>query len=126
MRLRESILPVLEQEGCAISRHSRRFSEATFVHCPEPTDSVEEVGDEAVDPLAAKRLDRGRRDLLALSGSDRCPEGADLGQFPEVLGDGCKVEFIAGTTRAAQSQPIELQDALEVREQHLHLLPLIA
>lgn len=47
--------------------------------------------------------------ILALSGSDGCPESANLGQFPEVLADGCKVEQIEGTTGAAQSQSIELQ-----------------
>jgi hypothetical protein len=33
------------------------FRERTFAFRPKPTDSVEEVGDEAVDPLAPKRLD---------------------------------------------------------------------
>lgn len=36
-----------------------------------------------------------------------------------------EVEFVAGAVRASQSDPVELQEALEVRE-HLDLLPLTA
>jgi hypothetical protein len=89
-------------------------------------DCVEEVGLEASGQFAqgvAIEVDYG---LVVLSGRNRCPNAANLGQFPEVLGDGCEVELIAGTAGTAQSQSVELQDALEVRKQHLHLLPLIA
>jgi hypothetical protein len=42
------------------------------------------------------------------------------------LGGGGEVEFIAGATRPAQPQPVEPQNAFEVREQHLDLFALIA
>jgi hypothetical protein len=50
----------------------------------------------------------------------------ELGEFPEVLGRGCKVELITSAVRSSQSQPIELQDAFEVGEQHLNFFALTA
>jgi hypothetical protein len=42
----------------------------------------------------------------------------------EVLGHGgCKVELIADAVWSAQSQPIELQDAFQMREQHRSSYP---
>ena len=35
-------------------------------------------------------------------------------------------ELVEGAGQSAQSQPIETQDALEVREQHLDLLTLLS
>ena len=52
--------------------------------------------------------------------------GPQLGELPEVLGGGGEQELVAGAAGAAQPQPIELQDALEVGEQHLDLLALVA
>ena len=49
-----------------------------------------------------------------------------FGEFPEVLGGGGEVELVAGAARTTQSQPVELQDAFEVREQHLDLFALAA
>jgi hypothetical protein len=39
---------------------------------------------------------------------------------------GCcgEVELVSGAVRSAVAQPVEPQDALEMREQHLDLLPL--
>jgi hypothetical protein len=34
------------------------------------------------------------------------------------------VELVSGSVRASQAEPFELQDAFEVREEHLDLLPL--
>ena len=47
-----------------------------------------------------------------------------LGEFPQVLGCGGEVELISGALRTTKAQAVELQDAFEVRKQHLHLLPL--
>jgi hypothetical protein len=43
---------------------------------------------------------------------------------PQVLGDGGQNKLILGTSRATQSEPTELQDALQVCEPHLDLLAL--
>ena len=42
----------------------------------------------------------------------------------QVLGDGGENELILGASRASQSKPAELQNALQVREPHLDLLAL--
>ena len=47
-----------------------------------------------------------------------------LGEPAEVLGSGGEVELVSGTVRASEPEPVELQDALEMGEQHLDLLPL--
>jgi hypothetical protein len=44
-------------------------------------------------------------------------------QFPKVLGRGCEVELVLGAVRAAKTQAVEPQDALQVGEKHLDLLP---
>jgi hypothetical protein len=46
------------------------------------------------------------------------------GHLAEVLGGGSEVELVSGTAWPAQSQAVELKDALEVGEQHLDLLAL--
>lgn len=55
---------------------------------------------------------------------DRCRYRDQLRKFPEILGCGGEVEFVAGAVRAAQSQPIKPQDAFGVSEQHLDFLSL--
>lgn len=47
-----------------------------------------------------------------------------LGHLAEVLGGGSEEELVFGTVWTSQAQAIELQDAFEVREQHLDLLSL--
>jgi hypothetical protein len=42
------------------------------------------------------------------------------------LGGDYEMELIPGAAGAAKTQANELEDAFEVRKQHLHLLPLIA
>src|SRR5262249_33448220 len=50
----------------------------------------------------------------------------ELGELGQVLDSGGEVEFVASAARSAQPQSVELQDALEMREQHLDFLPLAA
>src|ERR1700694_1742227 len=45
---------------------------------------------------------------------------------PEVLSDCCEQELIASAVHSAQPQARQMQDAFEVREQHLHLLSILA
>jgi hypothetical protein len=47
----------------------------------------------------------------------------ELGELPEVLGGGGEEEFVVCAAWAAQSEPAEAEDALEVSEQHLDLFP---
>ena len=51
----------------------------------------------------------------------RC--GKDFRQFPEVLGGGGEEEFVARAAWTAQSETSETEDAFEVGEEHLDLLP---
>ena len=52
------------------------------------------------------------------SSSQRC-------QPPQVLSDSGQNKLILGASRATQSEPTELQDALQVCEPHLDLLALM-
>src|ERR1700722_19866167 len=61
----------------------------------------------------------GRERLGGLQRGDR----DRLCELAEVLGGGSKEEPVSSTRRAAQPEPVETQDALEVREQHLDFLP---
>jgi len=47
-----------------------------------------------------------------------------LGELAKVLGGGGEEELVSGPFGTSKAKPVELQDALEVREQHLDLLPL--
>jgi len=49
-----------------------------------------------------------------------------LCQLSEVLGGGRQEELVPSTEGASQPEAIEAQDALQVREQHLDLLPFTA
>jgi hypothetical protein len=49
-----------------------------------------------------------------------------LCQLSEVLGGGRQEELVPSTKGASQPEAIEAQDALQVREQHLDLLPFTA
>jgi len=42
------------------------------------------------------------------------------------LGDGSQNKFVLGASWTTQSKPAELQNALQVREPHLDLLPLMS
>jgi hypothetical protein len=58
------------------------------------------------------------------SGERRGRHRDQLGELPEVLGGGSEEELVFCAVRASEAQAVQLQDALEVREQHLDLLPL--
>ena len=47
-------------------------------------------------------------------------------QTPEVLSDSCEQELIASAAHSAQPQASQVQDAFEVREQHLNFLSIFA
>ena len=81
-------------------------------------DFVEEVGDgsEAGAIVAWRRLGRSSSRRSGYWHWD------EFGEFPEVLGGGSEVELVAGTARSLQS--VELQNAFEMRKQHLDFLPL--
>ena len=67
------------------------------------------------------------RALLHETSSPHAGLGSSIGMslaIPEVLGRRCKVEFVASAVRPAQPQPIELQNAFEMGEQHLDFLSL--
>ena len=52
--------------------------------------------------------------------------GDQLGNFSQILFGGGRSELVSGSIRAAQSQSVEFEDALEVSEQHLDLFSLPA
>jgi hypothetical protein len=77
-------------------------------------------------------VEKGRRQAGAavdVSGFGRGSGGCwalrrdELGEFAQVLGDGGEVELISGALGTSEPQAVELQDAFEVRKQHLDLLP---
>ena len=72
-------------------------------------------------PSALRTTETG---LSSSVSQDGWPEWQEFRHFPEVLGGGGEVELVAGAVWSAQSQAIEPEDALEVREQHLDLLAL--
>src|SRR5499427_7487098 len=49
-----------------------------------------------------------------------------LGELSQVLGGGDEQNLVAGTAQAPQPEPVQLQDALHVRKQHLDFLALAA
>jgi len=61
---------------------------------------------------------------LRLSRRSRLRHRDQFREFTEVLGSGCEMEFVTGAIRSSQAEAIELQNALQVGEQHLDLLPL--
>lgn len=70
--------------------------------------------------------DRGRAGHCARSAECEPPHRSDLCHFAEVLGCGGQVELVSGSIWTPKTQAIQLQDALEVGEQHLDLLSLAA
>lgn len=68
---------------------------------------------------------RGRRaTVAAFSGCGCDRDWEQLGEFAKVLGCCCKVELVFCAVGTSKTQAVELQDAFEVREQHLDLLSL--
>ena len=70
--------------------------------------------------------DIGSAERGSPSSGRRLRDRDQLGELAEVLGGGSEEELVLGTIRAPQAQAVQLQDALEVGEQHLDLLPLAA
>ena len=68
--------------------------------------------------------DADRAPSLCCSGRCEASDRPDLGQLAEVLGCGGEVELVFCSVWTAQAQAIQFQDAFEVGEQHLDLLPL--
>jgi hypothetical protein len=58
-------------------------------------------------------------------GSDWCPRYQPLRHTAQILGGGSQQELVLRTASTAQSQSIELQDALQVREEHFNLLAIL-
>jgi hypothetical protein len=67
---------------------------------------------------------QGRRLAGGRSGGHDRGRRSELRQVAEVLGGGGEEQLVVGAARSSQSQAVEAQDALQVREQHLDLLPL--
>ena len=61
-----------------------------------------------------------------LSGRHRGGQRDQLCQLSEVLGGGSQQELVLSTKWTSQPEPIEAQDALQVREQHFDFLPFTA
>jgi hypothetical protein len=76
--------------------------------------------------LAALMVATGRRrpTMAAFSGCGCDRDWEQLGEFAKVLGCCCKVELVFCAVGTSKTQAVELQDAFEVREQHLDLLSL--
>ena len=103
---------------------------------PDPPDSrgaVSRLGMAASGRIPLKKSDfaevdtplGGAEGAASLSDRDRLErQGEQLGELTEVLGGGGEEEFILCAVWTSEAQPIELQDAFEVGEQHLDLLPL--
>jgi hypothetical protein len=74
--------------------------------------------------LAASMAVAGRRRAtVAILSSRRCHRyWEQFGKFTEVLGCCCKVELVFCAVGTSKTQAVELQDAFEVREQHLGLV----
>jgi hypothetical protein len=70
----------------------------------------------------------GRRAAFAVlrGGHRRAWRDEELGELPQVLNRCGEGEFIVRAGWSAQPQAVELQDPLEVREQHLDFLSLAA
>ena len=62
--------------------------------------------------------------LIVSSGDHRLRHRDQLGELAQVLGGGGEEELVFYSVRPPEAQSIQLQDALELREQHLDLLPI--
>jgi len=72
--------------------------------------------------LGGESLDGERRDAACASGGDCLNRYREkLGHLAEVLGGSGKEELVSGTVRTSKTEPVKLQNALEVSEQHLDL-----
>src|ERR1700726_4526297 len=93
---------------------------------PVLPDTVEEVWFEVIAAVQIScRAHAGER-RLASGHCDRRRRRDQHGELAEVLGGCGEMELVAGAVWSAQSQPIELQDAFQMRKQHLDLFALTA
>lgn len=85
----------------------------------ERADSVEKVG------FCGGRVSCGGTGWSGSPSDGRRLErhGDQPGEFPKILGGGGKNELVFCAIRTTETQPVELQDALEVSEEHFDLLP---
>ena len=92
---------------------------------------LDEDGWRLINPrnMGESALERARMRPQASSGR---PDRLDhrhlhpsLRHSSQVLRRSGQQELLTGTSPSSQAQPIELQDPLEVREQHLDFLPII-
>ena len=92
----------------------------TELPVPTTEPAVISVFAAACGPLLLVLLCRHRDRVVARLARDH------FGQFAKVLSNGGQQELVACTEGAAQPQAVELEDAREMGEEHLDLLPLAA
>jgi hypothetical protein len=78
----------------------------------------------AILPILLKKSALAALMVAAFSGCGCDRDWEQLGEFAKVLGCCCKVELVFCAVGTSKTQAVELQDAFEVREQHLDLLSL--
>lgn len=111
---------------------SHRFNLSVFAAlsqcCALPADSVEKL-DRAFDwniglaPFQCSPFRLGHRLIGFLNRSARADgRWAELGHFPEVLGDGGECEFVFRAQRPPQAQTAEAQYLFQMCEKHFDLL----
>src|SRR5262245_43395640 len=88
---------------------------------PLLADCVEEVG-----ALAIRDGSKSQARARWCSSGLQSRRQDQLCQLSEVLGAGRQEELVPSATWTSQPEPVEAQDALQVREQHFDLLPFTA
>src|SRR6266851_124980 len=111
------------ERGLAAHRHQLEAGRGSRAGCGGVVRSGSTTWPSAVDSTG----DRKAPILLKKSGAGGLqgwPRFDQLGQLAKVLCDRGEQELVCCARRAAQSKAIEPEDALEMGEQHLNLLPL--
>ena len=103
---------------------------------PRKADSVRQRGRVRYAPIVLKKSAAGASRWLAVGKSPKSGRpphagigagiGISLASFRRFWAAGGEVELVSCSVGSAQAQAVELQDALEVSEQHLDLLALAA
>jgi hypothetical protein len=88
------------------------------------TDFVDKPDLERRRPAFAAVCQRGKVRPGASCGEVRRRQWDELRQFPQIFGGGGQEELVLRSVRPPQAQAVELQDALQMSEEHLDLLPL--
>src|SRR5580704_14702977 len=110
-------------EGPLAARMRRQLVGQEWLKVP---DTVEEVWFEVIAAVQISCRDHAGERRLASGHCDRRRRRDQHGELAEVLGGCGEMELVAGAVWSAQSQPIELQDAFQMRKQHLDLFALTA